>query len=86
MKLVCLRNSSKRTPLMLASLKGHTEMVKQLLQLGSNVWDADGSCGEIGRTALHMACRAGKLETVKVLLHWVQEHPDQGHPHDAQVK
>lgn len=61
-------------------------MVKQLLQLGSNVWDADGSYGEVGRTALHMACRAGKLEVVVVLLQWVQEHPDQINGLDTHVK
>ncbi|MEW5317688.1 MAG: hypothetical protein WDW38_008970 [Sanguina aurantia] len=85
-QLIGLRNFMERTPLMVASMLGHTQMVARLLQLGANVWEFDGSDGNIGRTALHLACRAGQLATVGVLLQWVEAHPERGRPPNTHFK
>ena len=58
------RDNRGQTPLHIASMRGHTEMVKQLLNAtaDSNVKD------ESGRTALHIAAENGCVKVVEILL------------------
>lgn len=51
------------TPLMLASSKGHVDMVAWLIKHGSNVRSAD----QDGWSAAHHACVSGSLEVIRVL-------------------
>eukprot|EP00912_Choanoflagellata_sp_UC4_P000806 UC4_evm4s506 len=49
------------TPLMIASAKGHTDVVDYLIKNGADV-------NRKGLTALHMACDRGLLNVIKILL------------------
>ncbi|MES1913044.1 MAG: hypothetical protein MHM6MM_005276 [Cercozoa sp. M6MM] len=53
------------TPLIAASALNHTEAVKLLLQHGA---DANLQVGQLKRTALHFAAKAGAIDVVDVLL------------------
>jgi uncharacterized protein len=51
--------------LMLASGLGNSEIVKELIRAGANVFDTDSKAGS---TALHKACQVGSLEVVRLLI------------------
>lgn len=57
------------TPLRLSAMKGHTDIVKLLLENGANV----NIRGQTGRTALHWAALKGHRDTVKLLLDYGAE-------------
>ncbi|QQR48734.1 ankyrin repeat domain-containing protein [bacterium] len=58
------RDSFKRTPLHLAAMNGHDEMVAELISLGFEVDVCDGD----GYTPLHWAAREGHAECARILL------------------
>jgi ankyrin repeat protein len=58
------RYGGGRTPLMNASFRGHTGIVKALLAAGADVNAADNS----GWTALINACYRGRLESARLLV------------------
>ena len=62
--LVNALDYSNRAPLYFASRAGNSGVVKTLLDLGADV-DAHG---RYGRTALHVACEAGKLPSIHQLM------------------
>jgi len=53
-------------PLLLASMYGHLEVVRELLSQGAEVDAADNN----GLTPLYVACNNGHLEVVRELLSW----------------
>ncbi|XP_067653123.1 fibronectin type 3 and ankyrin repeat domains protein 1-like [Haliotis asinina] len=53
-----------RTPVMAAAVNGHSDVVEFLMGRGADVSLVDG----YGRNVLHLACRGGDLETVKLIL------------------
>ena len=55
------RNAADESPLMLASLKGHTALVKKLIARGADV-------NKPGWAPLHYAATSGHLEIIEVLL------------------
>jgi ankyrin repeat protein len=55
------RNSKDESPLMMASLKGHTELVKLLIA-------KDADVNKTGWTALHYAASGAKKNTIEILL------------------
>ena len=57
------KDSNKITPLMLASMKGNTEIVKLLLKHGASVNKASG----FGGTALMAAAQSGAIAVIEVL-------------------
>ncbi|MET0310446.1 MAG: ankyrin repeat domain-containing protein [Burkholderiaceae bacterium] len=56
-----LRNGSDESPLMMAALKGHTELVRRLLARGADV-------NKPGWTPLHYAATNGHLPAIRLLL------------------
>ena len=58
-------NNSKATPLLVACLKGHTEIVKALLDINNIEVNKTNKEGE---TPLLVACLKGHTEIVKALL------------------
>ncbi len=58
-------NLADLTPLMLAVSRKQTEMVKMLIKAGSDLKTRTAK----GKTALHMACEAGKHEIIELLVH-----------------
>jgi len=58
-------NSEGMTPLMVAALMGHSEVVGLLLSAGAQVDAKDGE----GRSCLHYAARGGSIPVVTDLLH-----------------
>ena len=56
-----LRNGSDESPLMLAAIKGQTDLVKQLIA-------RDADINKPGWTALHYAASSGQVEIMKLLL------------------
>lgn len=58
------RESTGRTPLMLAAMRGHRSVMELLVCKGADVSVVD----KLGNTILHCACRKGKLETVKFII------------------
>jgi len=62
--LVALKDFRGKTLLALAAEKGETDLATLLLNLGSNVEEAD----LLGRTPLHQAARCGRSGTVRLLL------------------
>lgn len=62
------QDEQRRTALMLASKKGHLEIVKTLVNAGAtlNLQSNEGGYG--GNTALMYACRHGHLEIMKILI------------------
>jgi len=67
-------DNKKRTPLILASKHGHTELVKLLLDNHAEVADQD----LMGNTGLHYACYTGDSKTATGIL----EHMEQKEQHD----
>ena len=61
-------DKSGRTALHWASISGHTEIVKFLLEKGANIQAETGS----KMNALHGAVEGGRIDTVKVLMEFVQ--------------
>lgn len=57
------RGRLKRTPLMWAAAKGHTEILRLLLERGADL-EADNK----GKTALMLAAQSGAIECVDLLL------------------
>ena len=55
------RNASDESPLMLAALRGHTDLVKKLIDRGADV-------NKTGWTPLHYAATNGHLEIMNLLL------------------
>ncbi|KAL2526576.1 Zinc finger CCCH domain-containing protein 29 [Abeliophyllum distichum] len=55
----------KRTPVMIASLYGNTEVLKYIL--GTGKVDVNRSCGSDGATALHCAAAGGSWSSVEVV-------------------
>eukprot|EP00601_Ochromonadales_sp_CCMP2298_P015945 CAMPEP_0173237836 /NCGR_PEP_ID=MMETSP1142-20121109/12286_1 /TAXON_ID=483371 /ORGANISM="non described non described, Strain CCMP2298" /LENGTH=52 /DNA_ID=CAMNT_0014168599 /DNA_START=71 /DNA_END=226 /DNA_ORIENTATION=- len=51
----------------MASVKGHLEVIKLLLEKGANT-DATDKDGMPGMTALHLASMEGHLEVLRLLL------------------
>ncbi|ARE67579.1 SWPV1-014 [Shearwaterpox virus] len=56
-----------KTPLMLASSLGYTDIIKLLIRYGANV---NKRSNFMKKTALHMAVEYGKYEAVKILLEY----------------
>lgn len=56
-----------RTPLLWAAIAGHTEIVKLLLDKGSDILSETTS----KMNALHGACEGGRVETVRALMQFV---------------
>ncbi|CAO3695039.1 unnamed protein product [Rhizopus stolonifer] len=61
-----IRDSKLRTPLMLACMKGHTEVIKVLLRWGADVNNPMGDI--VGNRPLHMAVTSNNFDAVLVLL------------------
>ena len=64
--IICNEDTGKSisiTPLMVAAEKGSTELVNQLLKMGSDVNAVDGD----GKTALTCAAMAGRVNNIKAL-------------------
>ncbi|XP_067652901.1 ankyrin repeat domain-containing protein 50-like [Haliotis asinina] len=64
MKIINSRGYGSTTPVMLAAVKGQSDVMKLLLDRGANVSLVD----VIGYNVLHFACIGGNLETVKLIL------------------
>jgi uncharacterized protein len=62
--LLDARISDGYTPLMLASMKGHVEVVRCLLDKGAAMNEGEGD----GQTALYKACSEGHLPVVRLLV------------------
>ncbi len=62
-------------PLVIAAYKGHTEIVKLLLEAGADVAAVDP---EMKATALHAAAYAGRTEAAKVLIAYKIDMDKQG--------
>jgi len=62
-----LSNEYGDTPLHMASFKGFSQVVSQLISKDANV-NAAILRGDIGATPLHLAAMSGSAETVKILL------------------
>jgi len=69
-------DSSGWTPLLWASVRGHHETVKLLLDRGRNTADISLPHRDSGALAIHMAGQCGDVETVKVILAHKPEHID----------
>ena len=65
---VDVQDEKKRTALMLASKKGHLDIVKTLVNAGAALNLQSNECGYGGNAALMYACRRGHLEVVKTLI------------------
>ncbi|XP_048242529.1 ankyrin repeat domain-containing protein 17-like [Haliotis rufescens] len=64
MLIINSRGEQNRTPVMVAALCGHGEVVKSLVSEGANVSLVDS----IGNNILHLACAGGHARTVKFIL------------------
>ncbi|CAO3681243.1 unnamed protein product [Rhizopus microsporus] len=72
----CIRDSKLRTPLLIASAKGNTEIVKVLIQWGADVNNPMGDI--VGNRPLHLAVASNNVDTVLALLEaGAQTRPDE---------
>lgn len=65
--LVHLKDADDATPLHYAAWKGHTEVVRALLDLGAQI-DACSQDGHYGGTPLHAAAHGNQKEVAALLL------------------
>ncbi|KAG1176439.1 hypothetical protein G6F70_005065 [Rhizopus microsporus] len=71
-----IRDSKLRTPLLIASAKGNTEIVKVLIQWGADVNNPMGDI--VGNRPLHLAVASNNVDTVLALLEaGAQTRPDE---------
>ncbi|EIE85156.1 hypothetical protein RO3G_09866 [Rhizopus delemar RA 99-880] len=61
-----IRDSKLRTPLLIASASGNTELVKILIKYGADVNNPVGDI--VGNTPLHLAVVSNNVDTVLTLL------------------
>ncbi|KAI9273608.1 ankyrin repeat-containing domain protein [Sporodiniella umbellata] len=61
-----IRDSKLRTPLLVASAKGNTDMVKELIKWGADVNNPVGDI--VGNKPLHLAVISNNFDTVLTLL------------------
>ena len=72
------QDKQRRTALMLASKKGHLDIVKTLVNAGAALNLQSNERGYGGNTALMYACRHGHLEVVKTLINVGADIDSQG--------